>query len=106
MGNETVRCHPAARRVEERSANLARREALPRHLQRRQMPVGGTRHTDGRISGLMTRRAWKSNCTFVFGAPAHQHDVPMAIFALARVIRRRMTIQTPSILKDRRETQK
>jgi hypothetical protein len=54
----------------------------------------------------MTRRAWKSIGAFVFGAAAHQHDVPMPIFALARVIRRRMAIQTPSILKDRRETKK
>ena len=44
MRDELIRPHAASGRIEESSAEFAGRQAIPRHAQRRQMPVRRPRH--------------------------------------------------------------
>lgn len=94
VSDELVRSHPAARRVEDHTAELPGRKSLPGHSERGQMPVRRARHSrGGLIVVLVTRLALKSRCAMIRGAPSDVHGVAMAVVALPREVAARVTVQ-------------
>ena len=86
MRQEPLRRETTAGRIEYQAADLPDGEALPRHLERRQMPVLGTGNTSRCVGALVAGAAGESGRAVIGGAALDQRAVAEAIVALARKV--------------------
>ena len=100
--NELLRAHPAARGVQDRATQLARREPFPGHAERREMPVRRAGNTGSRlIRILVTSPARQSGRSPILGTPGDIHGVAVTIVSLARKITARVTVQATRMKEHR-----
>jgi hypothetical protein len=86
MRQEPLRRETAAGRIEYRAADLPDGEALPRHLERRQLPVLGALSTSRCVGALVAGAAGESGRAVIGGGAPDQHAMAEVIVALARKV--------------------
>ena len=93
MRDKRIRSHPTSRGIEQRLAQLAGRQAIPRHPQRRKPPSRRARNAARiLIIGLMTGPASQGGGAAVIQTTLYVEQMSVLIVALARMVDRRMAI--------------
>lgn len=101
MRHELWRLESALSRVEQDPTQLRWREPFPRHLERRQVPIGSARHPGGGLVGALVARAATQARRAVIIRPARDvRDVPVPVIALPRKAGARVAIHATRMMQN------